>query len=60
MTRATVVGMVADQIAGRVSQTTSDVIAGIATATSTVSVVEIVFAIVIGNTINGVGGDRHS
>lgn len=55
MTRVTVAGMVGDPIVGRDSITTSDVTADIATATSTVSVVEIVSAaIVIGNTIDGV------
>ena len=61
MTRVTVAGMVGDPIVERDSITNSDVTADIATATSTVSVVEIVFvAIVIGNTIDGVTGDRHS
>ena len=55
MTRVTVAGMVGDPIVERDSITTSDVTADIATATSTVSVVEIVSAaIVIGNTIDGV------
>lgn len=55
MTRVTVVGMVGDRIVERDSTTTSDVTAGIATATSIGSVVEIVSAgIVIGNTIDGV------
>jgi len=61
MTRVTVAGMVGDPIVERDSITTSDVTADIATATSTVSVVEIVSAaIVIGNTIDGVDRDRHS
>ena len=60
-TRVTVVGMDADPIVARDTRTTSDVTAGIATAISTVSAVEIGFvAIVIGNTIDGVTGDRHS
>jgi hypothetical protein len=67
-TRVTVVGMVVDPIVIRDSQTSSHVIAGIVTATSTASVdVEIEIGIVIdfgidviGNIINGVGGDRHS
>lgn len=55
MTRVTVAGMVGDLIVKRDSRTTSDVSADIATATSTVSVVEIVSAaIVIGNIIDGV------
>jgi hypothetical protein len=49
--------MVADPIVERAS---SGVIAGIATATSTASVVVIVHVIVTGNTIDGVVGDRHS
>ena len=60
MTRVTVVWMDADRIAGRDSQTTSDVIAGIATATSIASVAGVVIEIAIGNTIDGVTGDRHS
>ena len=61
MTRVTVAGMVGDPIVERDSITTSDVTADIATATSTVPVVEIVSAaIVIGNTIDGVVRDRHS
>jgi len=61
MTRVTVAGMVGDPIVERDSITTSDVTADIATATSTVSVVEIASAaIVIGNTIDGVDRDRHS
>ena len=61
MTRVTVAGMVGDPIVERDSITNSDVTADIATATSTVSVVEIVSAaIVIGNTIDGVVRDRHS
>ena len=61
MTRVTVAGMVGDPIVERDSITTSDVTADIATATSTVSVVEIVFAgIVIGSTIDGVTRDRYS
>jgi len=61
MTRVTVAGMVGDPIVERDSITTSDVTADIATATSTVPVVEIVSAaIVIGNTIDGVDRDRHS
>jgi len=60
MTLVTVVGMDADRIVVRDPQTSSDVIAGIATATSTAQVVEIVFAIVIGNIIDGGAGDRHS
>ena len=60
-TRVTVAGMVGDPIVERDSITTSDVTADIATATSTVSVVEIGFAaIVIGKTIDGVDRDRHS
>ena len=60
-TRVTVAGMVEDPIVARDIRTTSDVTADIATATSTVSAVEIVFAgIVIGNTIDGVTRDRHS
>ena len=52
MTRVTDAGMVGDLI---VERTPLDVTADIATATSTVSVVEIVFvAIVIGNTTDGV------
>lgn len=55
MTRVTVAGMAGDLIVARDSRTTSDVTADIATATSTVAVVEIDFAaIVIGNTIDGV------
>ena len=55
MTRVTVAGMVGDPIVERDTRTTSDVTADIATAISTVSVVEIVsVAIVIGNTIDGV------
>jgi len=54
-TRVTVAGMGGDPIVERDTRTTSDVTADIATATSTVSVVEIVSAaIVIGNTIDGV------
>ena len=61
MTRVTVAGMVGDPIVERDSITNSDVTADIATATSTVSVVEIASAaIVIGNTIDGVDRDRHS
>jgi len=61
MTRVTVAGMVADPIVERYTRTTSDVTADIATATSTASVVEIAFVgIAIGNTIDGVTGDRHS
>jgi len=61
MTRVTVAGMVGDPIVERDSITNSDVTADIATATSTVSVVEIASAaIVIGNTIDGVVRDRHS
>ena len=67
MTHVTVAGMVVDPIVVRDSQTSSDVIAGIVTATSTASVVVeieigivIDFGIVIGNTIDGVTGDRHS
>ena len=61
MTRVTGAGMVGDPIVERDSITNSDVTADIATATSTVSVVEIGFAaIVIGNTIDGVDRDRHS
>ena len=61
MMRVTVAGMVGDPIVERDSITTSDVTADIATATSTVSVVEIASAaIVIGNTIDGVVRDRHS
>jgi hypothetical protein len=53
-TRVTVAGMVGDPIVNRDSRTTLDVTAGIATATSIASVVEIDFAvIVIGNTIDG-------
>ena len=60
-TRVTVVWMVADRIAGRDSQTSSHVIAGIVTATSiVVSVVEIDGAIMIFNTTDGGDGDRHS
>ena len=55
MTRVTVAGMVGDPIVERDSITNSDVTADIATATSTVLVVEIGFAaIVTGNTIDGV------
>jgi len=55
MTRVTGAGMVGDPIVKRDPRTTSDVTADIATATSTGSVVEIVFAaIVIGNTTDGV------
>jgi hypothetical protein len=55
MTRVTVAGMVVDPIVERDSTTPLGVIAGIATATSTAAVVEIVFVeIVIGNTIDGV------
>jgi len=68
MTHVTGVGMAVDPIVIRDSQTSSDVIAGIATATSIASVVaEIEIGIVIdfgiagiGNIINGVVGDRHS
>jgi len=61
MTRVTGAGMVGAPIVERDSITTSDVTADIATATSTVPVVEIVSAaIVIGNTIDGVVRDRHS
>ena len=61
MTRVTVAGMDADPIVERDTQTISDVTADIATATSTASVVEIAFVgIAIGNTIDGVTGDRHS
>ena len=60
MTRVTVVGMDADPIVVRDLITTSDVIADIATATLTASAGEIVFAIAIGKTIDGAGGDRHS
>jgi hypothetical protein len=59
--------MVVDPIVVRDSQTSSDVIAGIVTATSIASVVVEIeigivfdFGIVIGNTIDGVTGDRHS
>jgi hypothetical protein len=60
--------MVVDPIVVRDSPTSSHVSAGIVTATSTASVdVEIEIGIVIdfgidviGNIINGVGGDRHS
>ena len=55
MTRVTVAGMVGDPIVKRDSRTSSDVTAGIATATSIGLVVEIVSAgIVNGNTIDGV------
>ena len=55
MTRVTVAGMVGDPIVERDSRTSSDVTAGIATATSIGLVVEIVSAgIVIGNIIDGV------
>ena len=55
MMRVMVAGMVGDPIVKRDTRTTSDVTADIATATSTVLVVEIGFAaIVIGNTIDGV------
>jgi hypothetical protein len=67
MTHVTVAGMVVDPIVVRDSQTSSDVIAGIVTATSIASVVVEIeigivfdFGIVIGNTIDGVTGDRHS
>jgi hypothetical protein len=60
MTRVMVVGMDADRIVVPDSETTSDVIAGIATATSIASVGELVFEIAIGKTIDGVPGDRHS
>jgi hypothetical protein len=67
MTHVTVAGMVVDPIVVRDSQTSSDVIAGIVTATSNASVVVEIeigivfdFGIVIGNTIDGVTGDRHS
>ena len=61
MTRVTAAGMVGDPIVKGDTRTTSDVTADIATAISTVSVVEIDFvAIVIGNTIDGVVRDRHS
>ena len=55
-THVTVAGMVGDLIVERGSITTSGVIG--VTATSTASVVEI--EIGIGNTIDGVTGDRHS
>jgi hypothetical protein len=67
MTHVTVAGMVVDPIVVRDSQTSSDVIAGIVTATSNASIVVEIeigivfdFGIVIGNTIDGVTGDRHS
>ncbi len=61
MTRVTVAGMDADPIVERDTRTTSDVTADIVTAISTASVVGIGFvAIVIGNTIDGATGDRHS
>jgi hypothetical protein len=67
MTHVTVAGMGVDPIVVRDSQTSSDVIAGIVTATSNASVVVEIeigivfdFGIVIGNTIDGVTGDRHS
>ena len=60
-TRVMAAWMVADPIAGRDSKTSSDVIAGIVTATSiVVSVVEIDGAIMISNTTDGGDGDRHS
>jgi hypothetical protein len=58
MTRVTAAGMVADRIAERALQTSSDVIAGIVTATSIVEIVD--RAIMISNTTDGVAGDRHS
>jgi len=61
MTPVTGAWMDGDPIVERDSITTSDVTADIATATSIGSVVEIVFAgTAIGNTIDGVTGDRHS
>ncbi|HSL54024.1 MAG TPA: hypothetical protein VK868_06490 [Pyrinomonadaceae bacterium] len=59
MTRVMVGGMDAVPIVVRDSTTSSDGIAGIATATSTASVAEIDFGIVIGMTDGG-GADRHS
>ena len=59
MTRATVVGMDADRIVVRDTRTTSGVIAAIVTATSIAPVAD-VLEIAIGNTIDGVIGDRHS
>ena len=58
MMRVMGAGMVEDRIVVRDSQTSSDVIAGIATATSTTLVAEV--AIVTSNKIDGVVGDRHS
>jgi hypothetical protein len=59
MTRVMVGGMDAVPIVVRDSTTSSDGIAGIATVTSTDSVAEIDFGIVIGMTDGG-GADRHS
>jgi len=67
MTRVTVVGMGVDPIVVRDTQTSTDVTAGIVTATTIASVVVeieigivIDFGIVTGNTTDGVTGDRHS
>ena len=67
MTHVTVVGTDVDPIVVRESQTSSDVTAGIVTATSIASdIVEIEigividFGIVIGNTTDGVTEDRYS
>ena len=66
-THVTVVGMVVDPIVVRDSQTSSDVTAGIVTATTIASVgaeieigIVIDFGIVIGNTTDGVTEDRYS
>ena len=59
-TRVTVVWMDADRIVVGEPQTTLDVIAGLVTATSIVSVGEVDGAIVIFNTTDGSDGDRHS